>query len=306
VIQKNDLLLLAVIFASMAFGIGFPGLAEGFTPYPLYLMMFLLFFSLLKIDFGQAFQDLKKAGPRLFVLCLVKLLILPAALYFLTRAIWPKYAIPVLLLSGISTGVVAPFISNLLHASTFLVLTMVVISSLLAPFSLPALVALLGGKTVEISFLSMVKTLATVVFLPALATAVVRRTLPLLLEKLEKVRFSLSLVIFAVINLGVFGKYSSFFRTNPLELAGALLVAFILSILYYVAGFLVMGGQRNEDRWAGAISLANMNNVLVIVFSSQFFGPLAPTLAAMYMVPFFAMIAPARMAANWMSKSKTR
>jgi len=38
-----------------------------------------------------------------------------------------------------------------------------------------------------------------------------------------------------------------------------------------------------------------LNNVLVLVFSSQFFGPMAATLAAMYMFPFFAMIIPIRL-----------
>jgi hypothetical protein len=36
-----------------------------------------------------------------------------------------------------------------------------------------------------------------------------------------------------------------------------------------------------------------MNNVLVIVFSSEFFTPLEPTVAAMYMIPFFGLILPA-------------
>ena len=38
----------------------------------------------------------------------------------------------------------------------------------------------------------------------------------------------------------------------------------------------------------------NMNNVLVLVFASEFFGPLEPTLAAMYMIPFFGLIFPMR------------
>jgi len=37
-----------------------------------------------------------------------------------------------------------------------------------------------------------------------------------------------------------------------------------------------------------------MNNVLVIVFASEFFGPLEPTVAAMYMIPFFGLILPIR------------
>jgi BASS family bile acid:Na+ symporter len=61
--------------------------------------------------------------------------------------------------------------------------------------------------------------------------------------------------------------------------------------------------MKRGDRLAGAISFANINNVLIIVFSSQFFGPLSPTLAAMYMLPFFAMIVPARIAGTLLNKS---
>jgi BASS family bile acid:Na+ symporter len=177
---------------------------------------------------------------------------------------------------------------------------MVVISSLLVPFSLPALVSLLVGQHIDISFSSMVKTLAMVVFLPAFAVLIARQLIPSFLKKLERVQFPLSLVIFASINLGVFSKYSSFFIENPMELTRTTLLAFLLSAIYHIVGFWVTWGLKREDRLAGAISFANINNVLIIVFSSQFFGPLSPTLAAIYMLPFFAMIVPARIMGNFL------
>jgi BASS family bile acid:Na+ symporter len=294
----NDLILLLVIFCSMAAGIGLPDFASVFLPYPLYLLMLLLFLSFLKIEFANAFQEVKKTTSVLFIICFLKLLVLPTVLYVLTRAILPEYALPVLLLSGISTGVVAPFISGLLNANTILVLMMVVISSLLVPFSLPALVELLVGQTVDISFLSMVKILSALVFLPALAAVLLRHGAPSFLKKLERVQFPVSLVIFACINLGVFGKYSSYFRQKPEKVVEVLIVAFVLSAVYHIVGFLVTWGRRKEDRMAGVISFAYMNNVLIVVFSSQFFGPLSPTLAAVYILPFFAMIVPARIVGN--------
>ena len=278
----------------MGIGIGLPEFARAFAPYPLYMMMFLLFFSFLKIDFLQVFQEMKKKAFVLFILCLFKLCIIPVGLFLLTQALWPEYALPVLLLSGISTGVVAPFISGLLEASTLLVLMMVVVSSLLAPFSLPALVSLLIGQTIEIPFLLMVKILAMVVFLPAGAAILLRYLCPAFLEKLDKVQFPASLILIACINLGVFAKYSPFFIEMPEKVAETILVSFILSAVYHVVGFLVTWGMKREDRLAGAISFAYMNNVLIIVFSSQFFGPLSPALAALYMLPFFTMIVPAR------------
>lgn len=300
--RKNDLILLLVIFGSMGVGIGFPESGRIFLPYPLYLMMLLLFLSFLEIEFIAILKDMKKTTLILFLLCFLKLIILPTGLFLLTQMIWPNYALPVLLLSGISTGVVAPFISNLLRASTSLVLMMVVLSSLFVPFSLPALVSLLAGQSIEISFSFMVKTLAMVVFLPAFAVLIARPLIPSFLKKLERIQFPLSLVIFAAINLGVFSKYSSFFMENPMELTRTTLLAFLLSAIYHIVGFGVTWGMKREDRLAGAISLANTNNVLIIVFSSQFFGPLSPTLAAMYMLPFFTMIVPARIAGTLLTK----
>ena len=292
--RKNDFILLFVVFSAMGVGIGLPKFGRSFAPYPLYFLIVLLFFSFLKINFLQVFTEVKERAAILFVLCLFKLLIIPILLFFLTRILWPEYAVSVLLLSGISTGVVAPFISSLLEASTLLVLMMVVVSSLLAPFSLPALVSFFVGQTIKISFLEMVKVLAMVVFLPGVAVILLRHLYPSLLEKLEKGQFPVSLCMFACINLGVFAKYSSFFIKRPVRVAETILVAFVLSVISHLVGFLLTWGMKREDRLAGAISFAYMNNVLIVVFSSQFFGPLAPALAALYMLPFFAMIVPAR------------
>ena len=298
--RKNDFLLLFVVFVSMGIGIGLPEFGRIFSPYSLYFMMFLLFFSFLRINFLQAFQEARKRAFVLSIFCLFKLCVIPVGLFFLTRAVWPEYAIPVLLLSGISTGVVAPFISGLLEASTLLVLMMVVISSLIVPFSLPALVSLLVGHTIEIPFLVMVKILALVIFVPALAAFLLRSLYPSFLEKLERAQLPVSLSMIACINLGVFAKYSSFFLKTPVVVAETILVAFVLSAIYHAVGLLVTWRMKREDRLAGAISFAVINNVLIVAFSSHFFGPLSPTLAALYLLPFFTMIVPARIVGQLM------
>ena len=292
-----------VTFGTIGVAIVFPERCKVFEPYPLHLMMIFLFFSFLKIEFVKIFQDVRRTASVLFVLCLVKLIVLPAGLYFLASAIWPKYAVPVLLLSGVSTGVVAPFMGGLLGASALLVLMMVVVTSLLIPLTLPVLVKILAGKTAEISFWAMIEFLAMVIFIPATVKLLLRKVAPSFTKKLEKVQFLISMAIFGLVNLGVFPKYSSFFRERPGEIAGAILVAFILSAIYYVTGFWVTWGLPREDRMAGAASFAYMNSVLIIVFSAQFFDPLSPMLAVVYMFPFFVMIVPARIFGNRVIRS---
>jgi len=292
--RKNDLILIAVTFGSIAAAIVFPEPCQVFSPYPLYLMMGFLFFNFLKIEFVKILKDVRKMALSLFVLSLFKLILLPSGLFCLASLVWPKYTVPVLLLSGVSTGVVAPFVANLLSTSVVLVLMMLVVSSLLVPFTLPAMVKFLAGRSVELSFLSMMKFLAMVIFIPAAINILIRRFSPWLIKKLEKIQFSVSVAIIGLVNLGIFPKYASFFRRNPGEIAGTVLVAFTLSIIYHCVGFLATWGLPRRDRLAGAVSFACMNNVLITVFSAQFFDPLSPLLSVVYMFPFFAMIVPAR------------
>ena len=296
--RKNDILLLIVEFGSIGLAIAFPEAFKAFSPYPLYLMMLFLFFSFLKVEFVEVLEHIKESVSIIPVLCLFKLVLLPAGLFFCFHFMWPKYAIPVLLLSGVSTGVMGPFIAGLLNAPTLLVLMMVVLSSLLIPFTLPAMVKMLAGQTIELSFLAMVKMLVMVVLVPALAAIFTRQFFPSSLKRLEKIQFPVSLGLLALVSFGIFPKYSSFFEQQTADLLEVVLLAYLLSVVYHFVGYFATWSTKKEDRLAGAISFANMNNILVIVFSAQFFGPLAPTLAAVYMLPFFTMIVPLRGAAK--------
>lgn len=296
----NDLVLFIVIFASIAAAILFPGPCAVFQPYLLYFMMSLLFLSFLGIDF-KALRE-RSMGPlaRLGVLVLLKLIIVPVTLYGIARLLIPPFALPILLLSGISTGVVAPFIGTLLGADVVQILRMVVVTSVLVPFSLPILVKVLAGAEISIPLTLMIRLLALVIFIPMIAVLVLRRVWPQLLDLIWARRFPVSLILFTLTNLAVFSQYSGFFFQEPGQIIVAIVVAYTLSAIYYSAGFVLTPGQALPERLAWGTSFAVMNNVLVIVFSAEFFGPLCPTLAAMYMFPFFTMIVPVKWVAQRM------
>lgn len=292
--RLNDFILLLVIFLSAGLAILFPDFCVPFQPYPLQLMMFLMFLSFSRINFDSLLDTSSKSLKRLSALVSFKMVILPATLYWITSIIFPDFAIPVLLLSGISTGVVAPFIANLLETEVAPVLRMVVVTSLLAPFSLPALLKILAGAEINIPLDSMVRLLAMVIFVPMLAVILARRFCMGVLDRIQAFHFPVSLIIFCAINLGVFSKYSHFFFQSPGVILSCLLVAYTLSVIFYLVGFALVRKGNSNERLSAGISFAIMNNVLIIVFSSHFFGPLSPTLAAVYMFPFFTMIVPVK------------
>jgi BASS family bile acid:Na+ symporter len=179
---------------------------------------------------------------------------------------------------------------------------MTVASSLLVPFTLPPLVALLFGQTMEISVLAMMRLLALVVFVPVVVSELLKWLSPGAVHSIQARQYPLSLVLFAVTNLGVFSQYADFFFQQPAALLSAVAAAFVLGGIHLVAGIVVAWRWEVADQLAAIISLWGMNKILVIVFSSQFFSPLEPTVAAVYTIPFYALVVPARAYRNWALK----
>lgn len=292
--RPRDILLLAVVFSSMAAGICCPGVFAFLQPYPLACLMALFFMSFLSIRLEAVRDALRLAGFPLLFLVFLKLFVLPPVLYGLFRVVLPDYALSALLLTAVSTGVVAPFMSNLVGGNSARVLVVTVITSLLVPFSLPAVVELVLARSVALSFWDMLRVLALAIFVPIAAVQALRRAAPRLLEAANRRAYPVNLVLFACINLGVFSKYADIFYNDPGLIGEAVLVGIALSALYASAGILFFRRSAVEDRLAGAVMMAHVNNVLMIVFSAQFFGPRETMTAAMYLVPFFGLVLPLR------------
>jgi len=227
------------------------------------------------------------------------MILFPVAVALLFRLAWPAYSLSALLLTGISTGAVAPFFANLLQANMAMVLVIVVASSLLVPFTLPPLVAVLFGQSMEIPLLQMMRLLIMVVFIPLAAAEMLKRAAPRVVGGIRRKQFALSLILFAMTNLGIFSKYADFFSRNVALLLTSLSAAFLVGASCVAAGWLVAWRWRLEDRLAAVINLWIMNYILVIVFSAQFFSPLEPTVAALYTLPFYALVIPVRAWRSW-------
>jgi len=292
--RSKDIVLLAVVFSSMAAGICSPAVFAFLQPYPLPCLMILFFMSFLSIRLEAVRDALREASISILSIVVLKMFVLPVAIYFVFLYVLPDYAVAALLLTGVSTGVVAPFMSNLVGGNSARVLVVTVITSVLVPFSLPAVVGIVLAKSVHLSFWSMLQVLALAIFVPIAAVQVLRRWAPHWLDAANRRSYPVNLVMFALINLGVFSKYAEIFYTDPTLIVEAALVDIVLSGVYCATGIFFFRGKPIEDRVGGAVMLAHMNNILLVVFSSHFFGPRETVVAAMYLLPFFGLVLPLR------------
>ena len=289
-LSKNDLFLFVVVYSSIALGILFPRFFAFCQPLPLYCLMALFFFSYLPIRMDLFVKHIRSSVGRIAVISILKLFLFPMIIWLFFQIFFPSYAAAALLLSAISCGVTAPFIAGVVGANVALVLTFVVVTSFLIPFSVPALIKLLLGRSTAIPLGDMMWTLVMIIFMPAVVTEILKRTVPAFIQRIETARYPVSLALFGITNLGVFSQYSGYFYKDPSVIIEATVVAVFLSVVYVIAGILALRGRPIEDRVAGAIMFANINNILVLVFASKFFGVTEATLAAMYNIPYFGVI----------------
>jgi BASS family bile acid:Na+ symporter len=215
-------------------------------------------------------------------------------MFFVFRWLLPSHALAALLLSGISTAVVSPFFAGMLEANSPQVIVMVVASSLLVPVTLPALVKLLAGQEMAISFTAMMRLLCVVVLIPFATAQILKRFAEKTANKLAAKQYPISLILMSTINLGIFARYAHYLRRDAATLGTALAVAVFLATVYFVTGVLLSWNRSLADQVSAILSLTLLNNTLVVVFSSQFFGPIEPIVNTVYMVPFFALIIPVR------------
>lgn len=302
--RTRDLALIVVAFLGIAGGVFLPHVGGVFTPATVYMMMAILYLAFLRIDFAALFRLGRADLVELAWWSLIKLLLLPVGLWLIFHWLAPGWSLPVLLLSGVSAGVTAPFFSQMLGGNASRTLQLTVLTSVLVPLTLPALVKLLAGAEIHIPFLHMARMLAQVIFIPLVLAWLTRRLAPALVGLLGRVQFPLVLASFFFINLGVFALYSSFFFSQSHQVLAALVIACGLALVYFAVVWLMgaLSGWRMDIISCGS-GLIFVNNVLIVVFAANFFGPRNPLLAALYLVPLYVMLLPLRLLASRQGKA---
>ncbi len=302
--MNTSALLFLIVMISMAIGVFLPQFSKLFAPYLLIWLGALLFLNLIQLeasDLVSAFACAKN----IVLLSLIKLVVLPLVLYASTLVIYPSLALSVLLLSGISTGLGAPFVANFIGSNFTLIVGLIIVTSLAVPFVLPPIVHLLVGSHFSIPLTQMIVLLAAALFTPFLAGWVTKRFSTKAADYVSENSLYFSIVLIMFINMGVFSKISVYFFESPLFVIEMTLLAFLLFGVYGTVGYtltLVVSREKKSvtddsksntkesKRTAateGLIAMAYVNNILVAVFAEQFFGIQSAVLPALYNIPYY-------------------
>jgi hypothetical protein len=299
----RDIMLLALSLGGLATGVLWPEFGLLITPWTVQLLMVQLFFSFLGVDFKALVHMQPDDVLEIIVIAAVKLLILPILLWAICVWLAPGQALSVLLLSGVSTGVTAPFIATLLGISPNRMLQVAVLTSALVPLTLPALVSLLMGQHMEIPYSHMARLLAVIMLPPGILVFLFKRFFPRLVLQMERMSVPVGLPLFFFTTLAIIAPFERQITAQFYRVLLSLGLATLLSMIFVICGLgISLVWPRRVDGLSAALGFTCVNNVLVAVFAARFFGSDPTLLAVLYMFPYFLILLPMR----WMAKQLKR
>ena len=296
----GSMLVLLSAMVSIVTGVLFPTTGMSLEPYLLVWLGGLLYVNLINLHPRHLVNTFHKPKV-LMVFTIGKLILLPCIVYVITSLVYPKLALSAILLSGISTGLGAPFAINFIGAGGIgTIAALVTISSLVVPVTLPFILYVFFEDTGEfvipiydISFL-----LAIALFIPLSLGWSTRKYVPRVSKFVAGNSLFLSVIFIILINFSMFARFSQYFFIDQSLVLTSLIFASLLFALYLLVGYLLalsIKGQLITTRINGIIAMTYINNILVFVVAERFFDIETAALAALYNIPYYVGLLVLRM-----------
>lgn len=294
------MLVLLSAMVSIVTGVIFPTTGMSLEPYLLVWLGGLLYVNLINLHPRHLVNTFRKPKA-LMVFTIGKLILLPCIVYVITSLVYPKLALSATLLSGISTGLGAPFAINFIGAGGIgTIAALVTISSLVVPVTLPFILYVFFEDTGEfvipiydISFL-----LVIALFIPLSLGWSTRKYVPRVSKFVAGNSLFLSVIFIILINFSMFARFSQYFFIDQSLVLTSLISASLLFVLYLLVGYLLalsIKGQLITTKINGIIAMTYINNILVFVVAERFFDIETAALAALYNIPYYVGLLVLRM-----------
>lgn len=231
------------------------------------LLMCLLFLSCLELRPRSVLVDALGSWRSTLSVILVVSLASPLLLLPFRWAFDADTYTGLILAGTMSTGLSVIFLSELLGGSPGRALVLAVISSVLAPFSVPAVVSVFAGGQVQIEFLSMTARTSFIVFVPLAAAIAVGNTGAG--RRILKVREPVSMIIFLTMIVTLVSSVRHLILESPMR--SVLLLGVVVALSLLCAGLGALAGRDGRERITFAVVSSYRNSTLATVLALTLF-----------------------------------
>ncbi len=263
----------AFLLAGVTLGLIFPIDSKSLMVYLKPALMVMLFIVFLKADILQVFKRMKNYKQVTF-LVIMYLLVFPIFFFFIIKPFSLEIALGVLLLSAMPAGAASPVLTDILDGNTELSASIAITTSIVTPFSVPLLFSLLNVENIEIDSIGILLDLATFIFIPMIASQIVKKILKEKVEATKHIFSSFNVFILAFSIYLIMGAQRDMILSySILDVLTDVLVLYAVFILLHIFGYLLGFNEDSKGKIATAVGAAYMNNGLAIVLAAIYFTP---------------------------------
>ncbi|HEX2968515.1 MAG TPA: bile acid:sodium symporter [Bacteroidales bacterium] len=260
---------------------------------PKILLGLMLFFVFLKIDAIEILENIRNYKLMIYI-TLVYMFIIPLVFYSLLNFFNPEIATGILLLTAMPAGVSTPALADIVKGNISLSMSLVIISQLIAPFTVPVLFWLINLGGLEINKILIFRDIAILVFLPMILSQVVKRFFPVIVRKTQHLLTSANvLLLFAFVYVAL-SSQRDLILENPLTLIWKIVILYAVFILLHLLGYIAYFKGSRENRISVAIGAAYMNNGMAIVLAASYFSPEILVFMVLSELPWNTLLEPFR------------
>lgn len=202
----------------------------------------------------------------------VRYTIFPIGVYFLISIIAPPYKEAALLMAFAPAAAASSTWSSLFGGSAALALGYTIISSLLAPFLIPAAVAVFGNSDAQqINSIGMLGTLSAVIFLPIVFYFFFSRPYPKIKNTARKNVEMMTVLLLGLLSMFSIAGQRELIISNPYIMLSAFPIIMIIYVSFFIFGWF-FPSHSEKDRISHTITSGLNNAGLMVGISSVFFN----------------------------------
>lgn len=266
---------ISVVLAGIVAGMLVPSLFEPLHGWNTAFLQLIFFFSALRVDM----RELSRYASDLRMNALVSvfhLILFPTIIFFLVRTLAPDWALAYLIILAVPTGMTIALMADYFGGKTSLAIVITILSSLLAPFTMPILFSVLVGRTIPIDSFGMLRDLLWAIVLPFFLAWLLHRASPKVVERGSGLWRTGSILLFGILIASIVSKTGGEEGAFTLTLSTYTLVmiafsAILMVVLVYLS-YRMIYWRTVSERMTIALCMIYLNNTLSLYIADRFFA----------------------------------
>lgn len=256
-------------------------------------LMIMLFLIFLKTDIAQIFKSIKNYR-RMTFLALSYMVVVPLLFFFAIKIFDPKLAIGVLLFVAMPPAIASPALTDIVKGDIALSTSIVIITSIIAPLTVPLLFWLVKFEGLSVNPLWLLKDLAMIIIIPVIASQLIKKYSSKFVEKNQHTLTSVNILILSLMVYIAMGSQRDVIVSDFSGIIWDTLFLYIVFILLHFIGYIMGFKESSKGRIATTISAVYKNNGLAIVLAALYFEPFVLVLMVLTELPWNTLLIPYR------------